>query len=128
MCIRDSAAKAIAAQETSLTDLMINGEDNIKGLKDLDGIEIIGGEKNQNRRGLVSFRIIGISSHVIVEFLNNKGIRTHVRKADHYSGNILNPLGWEDCVRVSVCHYNSSEEIKSLLLALYEFQLDALTN
>ena len=124
----NNASKAIAAQEASLTDLMINGEDNIKGLKDLDGIEIIGGEKNQNRRGLVSFRIIGTSSHLIVDFLNNKGIRTHVRKADHYSGNILKPLGWEDCIRVSVCHYNSSEEIKSLLLALNEYLLDAPTN
>ena len=94
---------------------MINGEDNIKGLKDLKGIEIIGGQKNPNRKGLVSF-------------LNGKGIRTHVRKADHYSGNILDPLGWEDCVRVSVCHYNSSEEIKSLLLALNEYLLDAPTN
>ena len=123
-----NAAKAIAAQETALTDLMINGEDNIKGLKDLSGVEIIGGLKNPNRSGLVSFRINGTSSHLLVEFLNDNGIRTHVRKADHYSGNILDPLGWEDCVRVSVCHYNSSEEIKSLLLALNEFQLDAVTN
>ena len=123
-----NAAKAIAAQETSLTELMINGEDNIKGLKDLEGIEIIGGEKNPNRKGLVSFRIVGSSSQDIVDFLNVNGIRTHVRKADHYSGNILNPLGWEDCVRVSVCHYNSSEEIKSLLLALNEFQMKLPTN
>ena len=123
-----NAAKAIAAQETALTDLMINGEDNIKGLKDLSGVEIIGGLKNPNRSGLVSFRINGTSSHLLVDFLNDKGIRTHVRKADHYSGNILDPLGWEDCVRVSVCHYNSSQEIKSLLLALNEFQLDAATN
>ena len=119
-----NAAKAIAAQETALTELMIDGEDNIKGLKDLNGIEIIGGEKNLNRKGLVSFRINGIPSQVLVDFLNDKGIRTHIRKADHYSGNILDPLGWEDCVRVSLCHYNSSEEIKSLLLALNEFQLD----
>ena len=123
-----SVAKAIAAQEIALTDLMINGEDNIKGLKDLKGIEIIGGQKNPNRKGLVSFRINGVSSHSIVDFLNVKGIRTHVRKADHYSGNILHPLGWEDCVRVSVCHYNSSEEIKSLLHALNEFQMDLQTN
>ena len=123
-----SAAKAIAAQEIALTELMINGEDNIKGLKDLKGIEIIGGQKNPNRKGLVSFRINGVSSHSIVDFLNVKGIRTHIRKADHYSGNILNPLGWEDCVRVSICHYNSSEEIKSLLLALNEFQMDLPTN
>ncbi len=123
-----NAAKAITAQETALTDLMINGKDNIKGLKNLSGVEIIGGLENPNRSGLVSFRIKGTSSHLLVDFLNDKGIRTHVRKADHYSGNILDPLGWEDCVRVSVCHYNSSQEIKSLLLALNEFQLDAITN
>ena len=123
-----NASKAIAAQETALTKLIINGEDNIKGLKDMEGIEIIGGEKNPNRKGLVSFRIIGTSSHAIVDFLNDKAIRTHVRKADHYSGNILTPLGWEDCVRVSVCHYNSSKEIKLLLLALNEFQMDAQTS
>jgi len=123
-----NAAKAIAAQEIALTELMINGENNIKGLKDLKGIEIIGGQKNPNRKGLVGFRINGVSSHSIVDFLNGKGIRTHVRKADHYSGNILHPLGWKDCVRVSVCHYNSAEEIKSLLLALNEFQTDLPTN
>ena len=123
-----NASKAIAAQETALTKLIINGEDNIKGLKDMEGIEIIGGEKNPNRKGLVSFRIIGTSSHAIVDFLNDKAIRTHVRKADHYSGNILTPLGWEDCVRVSVCHYNSTKEIKLLLLALNEFQMDAQTS
>jgi selenocysteine lyase/cysteine desulfurase len=123
-----NASKAIAAQETALTKLIINGEDNIKGLKDMEGIEIIGGEKNPNRKGLVSFRIIGTSSHAIVDFLNDKAIRTHVRKADHYSGNILIPLGWEDCVRVSVCHYNSTKEIKLLLLALNEFQMDAQTS
>ena len=93
-----------------------------------EAYEIIGGEKNPNRKGLVSFRIIGTSSHAIVDFLNDKAIRTHVRKADHYSGNILIPLGWEDCVRVSVCHYNSTKEIKLLLLALNEFQMDAQTS
>ena len=79
-----NAAKAIVAQETSLTELMINGEDNIKGLKDLSGVEIIGGLNNPNRSGLVSFRINGTSSHLLVDFLNDKGIRTNVRKADQY--------------------------------------------
>ena len=46
-----NAAKAIAAQEIALTELMINGEDNIKGLKDLKGIEIIGGQKIQTAKG-----------------------------------------------------------------------------
>ena len=50
--------------------------------------------------------------------LNEAGIRTHVRKADHYSANILAPLGLEASVRVSVCHYNSRDEVKKMLSVL----------
>jgi len=39
----------------------------------------------------------------------------HIRKADHYSGNILNPLGLPSCVRVSMCHYNTTEEVAEFL-------------
>ena len=34
-------------------------------------------------------------------YLNERGIRTHTRKDDHYSGNVLHPLGLASCVRVS---------------------------
>ena len=47
--------------------------------------------------------------------LNERGIRTHMRKADHYSGNILNPLGKPSCVRLSLCHYNTAEEVRVCL-------------
>ena len=36
----------------------------------------------------------------------------------HYSGNILTPLGLDAAVRVSLCHYNSLDEIRALLAAL----------
>ena len=41
-------------------------------------------------------------------------------KPDHYSGNILNPLGLDGCVRVSMCHYNSRHEIAQFLTAMKE--------
>jgi selenocysteine lyase/cysteine desulfurase len=47
-------------------------------------------------------------------------VRVHIRKADHYSGNILRPLGREDCVRVSLCHYNTSAEVAQFLAAMHE--------
>ncbi|MEK9718389.1 MAG: nitrogen fixation protein NifS, partial [Candidatus Puniceispirillum sp.] len=46
------------------------------------------------------------------------GIRTHLRKADHYSGNILAPLSLSGCVRVSLCHYNSEAEVAQFLAAM----------
>jgi len=47
--------------------------------------------------------------------LNEQGIRTHTRKADHYSGNVLDPIGLSDCIRISLCHYNTEQEVSALL-------------
>ena len=105
-----------------MTDAMLYGVDNLKGLNDFDKIEIIGGATNPSREGLVSFRFKGQPSEVIVRYLNQQGIRTHTRKCDHYSNNILAPLGWDDCVRVSICHYNTVNEVKKFLSSMATFE------
>jgi len=109
---RDTGSKAIHHQEEKLTQAMLKGIDNVKGLVDIPGVQIIGGTDNPRREGLVAFWIDGVDSADIVSHLNGSGIRTHLRKADHYSGNILDPLQQSSCVRVSACHYNSVEEVK----------------
>ena len=114
---RDTGAYA-TIHEKKLTDTMIFGNGNIPGLSQIDKVNIIGGLDNPAREGLVSIYIDGIDSAEIVKKLNNHGVRTHLRKADHYSGNILNPLKQENCVRVSLCHYNSIEEVSEFLLAM----------
>ena len=58
----------------------------------------------------------------VVTLLNRQGIRTHTRKADHYSGNVLDPLGLSDCIRISVCHYNTEHEVAQLLAALKDIK------
>lgn len=113
-----AAASAIHAHEKALTDTMLSGTGNLKGLADLDGVEIIGGIDNPRREGLVSFTMRGLDGAVIVEKLSDQGIRAHIRKADHYSGNILKPLGLQNCVRISLCHYNTEHEVKEFLAAM----------
>ena len=115
-----AAGKAIHDHEKNLTDTMIFGNGNIAGLSQIKKINIIGGLTNPSREGLVSIYVDGIPSSKVVERLNNQGIRTHLRKADHYSGNILNPLKLDSCIRVSLCHYNSIEEVSQFLLAMKE--------
>ena len=115
-----AAGKAIKTHEKYLTDVMILGNGNIPGLSQIDKVNIIGGLDNPAREGLVSIYIDGISSPEVVKKLNDQGIRTHLRKADHYSGNILNPLQQDSCIRVSLCHYNSIEEVSQFLLAIKE--------
>ena len=120
----EAAAEAIHAHEQTLTQALLFGTDNLKGASELNGVEIIGGIDNPRREGLVSLRIKGRPSAEVVTLLNNIGIRTHTRKADHYSGNILDPMGWEDCIRISMCHYNSTAEIRRLLSALADITED----
>ncbi len=114
----EAAGRAIHGYETHLTNAMINGVGNLPGLRDMDHIRILAGADNAAREGLVSIVVEGIPSEQVVEMLNQQGIRTHTRKADHYSGNVLTPLGLSDCIRISLCHYNTEQEVAQLLTAL----------
>jgi len=110
-----AAGKSIMCHEKALTDCLIHGTGNLQGLAVFDNVVIIGGAENEAREGLVSFSINDIDSAAIVQKLNDEGIRTHLRKADHYSGNILDPLNLKSCIRVSMCHYNSPQEVIKFL-------------
>jgi selenocysteine lyase/cysteine desulfurase len=116
----EAAGAAIHEHEKSLTDAMLNGTGNQPGLARYDSVRIVGGVDNPRREGLVAFWVDGQSSAEIIEALNGRDIRTHIRKADHYSGNILKPLGREDCIRVSMCHYNTTGEVAAFLSAMRE--------
>ena len=113
-----AAGQAIHKQEKTLTEAMLHGTGNLPGLATIPGVNIIGGLDNPAREGLVAFWIDGVPSVDIVRHLNDHGVRTHLRKADHYSGNILDPLSQDSCIRVSACHYNSVEEVGKFLLAM----------
>lgn len=113
-----AAGKAIHDQEKALTDAMLYGTGNLKGLADMPRVEIVGGVDNPRREGLVSLNVDGVDAGSVVSQLNEQGIRVHIRKADHYSANILDPLGLPSCVRVSMCHYNTEQEVAQFLTAM----------
>ncbi|MHA7886355.1 MULTISPECIES: aminotransferase class V-fold PLP-dependent enzyme [Roseicyclus] len=115
-----AAGEAIHAHEARLTDAMIHGTGNLKGLAEIEGITIIGGVDNPRREGLVSITVAGMDAPDVVTKLRERGIRTHTRKADHYSGNILTPLGMDAAIRVSMCHYNTEAEVAQFLQAIRE--------
>lgn len=117
----EAAGSAIHQYELELTAALINGTGNLPGLRDMENLTILSGADNPAREGTVSFVVVGIPSSDIVAFLQRQGIRTHTRTADHYSGNILNPLHLPDCVRISMCHYNTMQEVAKALSAMREF-------
>ncbi len=112
-----AAGKAMQNHESALVEVVLKGAGDSKGLSDLPGLTLIGGDTIY-RAGVVSFVVEDVESTSVVSALSTAGIRTHVRKNDYFSGNILNPLGWDSCIRASVCHYNTIVEVKVFLNAL----------
>ncbi|MEZ5659210.1 MAG: aminotransferase class V-fold PLP-dependent enzyme [Burkholderiaceae bacterium] len=115
-----AAADAIHRQEKALIARMIDGDAGLPGLRALNRVKIIGGADNPKREGLVSLVVHDMPAAEVVAALNERGVRTHTRKADHFSSNVLVPLGLQSCVRVSICHYNSPAEIDQFLRAMHE--------
>lgn len=113
-----AAGVAISQQEHHLVDTMIDGIDGQKGLRAMPEVFVIGGHDSQSREGLVSIIVEGKACPDVVAQLNARGVRTHVRKSDYFSGNILQPLNRPTCIRVSMCHYNTSTEVKYFLAQL----------
>ncbi|MCC0014690.1 MAG: aminotransferase class V-fold PLP-dependent enzyme [Rhodobiaceae bacterium] len=116
----EAAASAIHAHEQDLTNALIHGIGNYPGLKDMAAVSILCGTDNPLREGLVSFNVNGKSAPEVVSQLRERGIRVHARAADHYSGNVLKPLGLPSCVRISLCHYNTEAEVTAFLAAMRE--------
>ena len=116
----EAAAIAIHAQEAELGQAMLHGTGNLKGLAELPGVTIIGGVDTPGREGVISLTVAGKPSEDVVALLNRRGVRTHTRKDDHYSGNVLKPLGFPSCIRVSFSHYNTLQEVSQFLTAMAE--------
>jgi len=113
-----AAGHAITQQENALVDAMLHGVGGEKGLADMPEITVLGGLDNPHREGLVAIAVQDHASGDIVTKLSEYGIRVHIRRADHYSGNILTPLGLDSCIRVSMCHYNTKDEVQAFLKAI----------
>ena len=110
-----AAGKAVTQHEKDITDAMIFGAGGQQGLSDMEKVTVIGGNDNPDRKGLVSLWVDGMDSVDVVSALRENAIRVHVRKNDYFSGNILTPLEKENCIRVSMCHYNTIGEVTKFL-------------
>ena len=118
----EAAAGLIQAEEAALTDAVMHGAGNQRGLAEMPLVRIIGGPDNPGRKGTLTITHDALPATDLVAHLGRHGIRTHVRKADHYSGAILAPLGIDAAVRVSMSHYNSAAEVAQFLAAMAEVE------
>lgn len=113
-----AAGKAIARHEKHLVEVMLHGNGQLNGLSDMREVLVIGGCDNAHRKGLVSLVVHNMPSADLVRELGKLGIRVHIRNNDYFSGKILTPLNLETCVRVSMCHYNTVDEVEYFLKSI----------
>ncbi len=109
---------AMARHEAALLALLIFGDDAAPGLVAHEAVTVIGPAAVEDRAGIVSFNLEGMASTELVRRFAGRDIRVHARTSDAYSRHILEALGIEDCLRVSVCHYNTPDEVRLFLRAL----------
>ncbi len=114
----EAASVVIRAHEHALVTAMLHGTGGLPGLGQLDRVLVVGPTNSEHRSGLVSFEIEGLPAAEVVQALSDDGVRTHVRKCDYFSAGILEPLGIEACVRASVCHYNTLDEVERMLATI----------
>jgi selenocysteine lyase/cysteine desulfurase len=113
-----AAMTAIQAYERGLIERLI------KGLLEVPGLTFYGirePERFSHRTPTVSIRIAGHSPRELAEFLGQRGIFTW--DGNYYALSLTERLGVEDSggmLRIGLAHYNTTEEVDTLLAALGE--------
>jgi len=113
-----AAMTAIRTYERGLAEKLIAG---LLGVPGLTFYGIREPERFGQRTPTVSIRITGHSPHELAEFLGQRGIFTW--DGNYYALSLTERLGVEDSggmLRIGLAHYNTAEEVDTLLAALHE--------
>lgn len=104
----------IAAHETKLAERLL------RGLQELDGVEIYGPKETKGRSGVISFNVAGLLPHEVALMLDQAS-NTAVRSGLHCCIPLMKHLGLrQGCVRASLYLYNTEDEVERLLATLEE--------
>lgn len=87
-----------------------------EALKDLQNIEVYGPDSYDDRAGIVSFNVKGLSAHDVAAYLDNLGIA--VRSGHHCTAPLHKRLGIPSSARISYYIYNTFEEVEYIVDAL----------
>jgi cysteine desulfurase/selenocysteine lyase len=119
-----AAMESVKAHSTGLLFTLINGTDNIAGLKDMKHVTVYGmGEDMSSRACLVGFNLEGIESVKGCELYKGEQLRLHAPGHDPFFAAMLKQLGISSFIRLSACHYNTPEEMELFLEATASFEL-----
>lgn len=117
--LRDAVVKGmriVEHLETKLMRALAHGFGSTPGLLHIDGVTVHG-QTNRltEREAIFAISVRGCESAELVDYFGKNGITLTNRVQDAYSGHTLKALGVKDCLRLSVCHYNTPKEVQKFL-------------
>jgi len=104
----------IEKRENMLCDMML------KGMSEIPGITVIGGDKAEDHHGIVAFRVKDVHPHDAAQALAFDNIA--VRAGHHCAQPLHRELKLMATNRASVMFYNNEEDIKRFLESLKEIR------
>ncbi|KAB2329761.1 aminotransferase class V-fold PLP-dependent enzyme [Cytobacillus depressus] len=107
----------IALHERSLLEIMLNGTNKIRGLRNISGVTVHLDYKDLSKRDfIVAISIEGLGYKEAVSQYGNENVIVYDRVATSiYSKRMLESFGMTGSIRVSPLHCNSVEEIEEFL-------------
>jgi cysteine desulfurase/selenocysteine lyase len=117
-----AAMERVKAHLEGLLSILINGTDNVPGVKDMKHVTVYGIAKDLSRQSLlVGFNLKGIESADGCARYGAEQLRLHATGHDPFFGLMLKQLGISSFIRLSGSHYNTPQEIERFLAATAKF-------
>ena len=110
--INETGFSKITEHEKELAKLLLDE------LAKIPQVKILGSHNSDEHLGIVSFNITGVHPHDVASYLDSENIA--VRAGHHCAQPLVNFLGENSAVRVSVGIYNTKDDIMNLAKALGE--------
>ena len=85
----------------------------LKGLKEIDGVKLVGPQGLENRGGVISFTIAGLHPHDIGQVMDQYGVA--VRTGHHCAWPLIRKLGLTGTTRASFYLYNDESDVEIFL-------------
>lgn len=105
--IKQMGLSAIHSHEKALTNVCLSE------LKKVEGVKILGPQKEGTHESIISFMIDGVHAHDIATLLNEKNVA--VRAGHHCAMPLMKWLGVAATTRVSFGMYNTEDDVHALI-------------
>ncbi len=81
----------------------------VEGIKSVKGIRLIGSDKPEDHKGIVTFMVEDVHPHDVADILGRAGVC--VRAGHHCAQPLMDHLGVKSTCRASFAFYNTEEEV-----------------